>query len=465
MSHAMMLSFLLLAGSTGGVPGPDAVGPYAVGYTSFLLTDASRPGDGGLYAHRPIPVSVWYPADRGAISDATPPAVYPLDPLYGGHGSTLPPLTSDEMEKFGIDPAYQDQPVSGARPFPVLIFSPGWGGPSWSNASLCARIASHGFVVAQPYHFGDHWWKWEPVYDRPSVALFNRPRDLSFVLDELLRRNAAHGEGLYGAIRPDRVAAGGWSFGGYAAITLAAGDDDICDTPFGDVDSIWGMGPCALPPRTATPPDGRFKLIVTLDASSQVLHFEELARVTVPAMGMGEEWSTLAADPDPAWASWQARQHAAFQGSPNYRVDVFGTIHQSFSDLCANIPMLGDLGIWNPSMVRGMNAAYCTDITPPAESRRLVDKYLVAFLKTNLAGVADYQDVLTPGYALTSEPLIEFFVTEKANPAAVDQDWPSFFLYFMHQSGSEQARAEKNPKIMTHAVQRPWELPRTGGGR
>jgi hypothetical protein len=36
-------------------------------------------------------------------------------------------------------------------------------------------------------------------------------------------------------------------------------------------------------------------------------------------------------------------------------------------------------------------------------------------------------------------------VTEKRNPHSIDEDWPSDFIYFMHQPGSAQARAAKEP--------------------
>jgi hypothetical protein len=39
-------------------------------------------------------------------------------------------------------------------------------------------------------------------------------------------------------------------------------------------------------------------------------------------------------------------------------------------------------------------------------------------------------------------------VTEKRNPHSIDDKWPEYFIYFMHQPGSEQAKAEKNPKAV-----------------
>jgi hypothetical protein len=85
---------------------------------------------------------------------------------------------------------------------------------------------------------------------------------------------------------------------------------------------------------------------------------------------------------------------------------------------------------------------------PSAESNRLAAKYAVAFLKTVLARESGYQNILTPGYALTREQYIEFFVTEKRSPASIEEDrpsWPDLSIYFMHQPGSWAAKAAKKP--------------------
>jgi dienelactone hydrolase len=416
-------------------PDPGQRGPYEVGFTSYLLTDSSRPGDGSVYAHRPIPVSVWYPVDPQRISPSSPKAMYPLDPLY----ETWMLSSSTDWERYGVDAAYQEAPPSASRPFPLVMFSPGWGGPAWVHTSVGTRLASHGFVVAVLYHFGDAWWPWEQFH-HIALASWNRPRDVSFALTSLLARNTSAGDLLQGLIRPDQVAASGWSLGGYAAMTLAGGDDNVCDF---FLDDPLGMGP--PPPETCTPSptDARIKAIVPLDGSNQLLMFKELTRVAVPSLGMGEEWTMLG-------DSWQARQHAAFSSRPGYRADVFNTIHQSFCDLCEAVPALYDQGYWPadwglPSdILDGM----CAPFTPSTEVHRLVGQYMVAFLKTYLAGERGYQSILTPGWAQVREPLIEFFVTEKRNPNAIDEEWPADFVYFMHQPGSEQARGPKNPAVV-----------------
>jgi hypothetical protein len=63
-----------------------------------------------------------------------------------------------------------------------------------------------------------------------------------------------------------------------------------------------------------------------------------------------------------------------------------------------------------------------------------------------LAREPGYQDVLTPGHALTHESGVEFFVTEMRSPQSVDREWwPEQFLYSPHQPGSGRARAARQP--------------------
>jgi predicted dienelactone hydrolase len=412
-------------------------GPYEVGFTSFVLSDSSRPGDGATFSERPIPVYVWYPVEPESIDSSTPQAVYPLDPLY----LTFLTATSENWEAYGIDRAYQEPKPSAEGPFPLLMFSPGWGAAAWMHTSVATRLASHGYVVAVVYHFGDQFWIWEPPYDNLALASWNRPRDISFVLTDLLDRNATPENLFHGLVMPGAVAAGGWSLGGYASMVLAAGDDSVCDK-FYEPGMEWTLplpdGLC-----TPSPPDPRIRAIVPLDGSNQLLYFTELARVRIPAMGMGEEWGYLALDP--GWGSWQARQHAAFSGHPAYRIDVFNTNHQSFSDICEGAQILGDVGIFSADDVAYYLSIFCDGFTPSAEVHTLVGQYMVAFLDKTLLKSNRYQRLLTPGYALTRQPLIEFFNNEKRSPQSIDEDWPDDFIYFMHQPGSDTAHAAMNP--------------------
>ena len=155
----------------------------------------------------------------------------------------------------------------------------------------------------------------------------------------------------------------------------------------------------------------------------------------------------MLASQDPGLTTWHARAHSAVQGHPNYRVDISDAVHISFSNICGVFLRYFDMG-WldNDWWINTGYPSLCF-ISPEniLEVQNLTTMYMVAFLKTVLVGDHDYQYLLTPGYALTNEPQVEFFVTEKQNGRPNKPDWPEYFTYFMHQPGDAQAQALKDP--------------------
>jgi hypothetical protein len=423
---AILFSVNLLATTpealTAGQPGV-----YPVGFTSMIVTDPSRAATAG-YEGRAISISIWYPADLEGSPASE--AAYQWDPLY------MPALasTSSNWEIYGIDRAYQVPPVAAGGPFPLVMFSPGGGAKAWLHIGVAARLATHGFVVAVLTHDGDSIFPWEPPNARLSVASYHRPRDVVFALDTILALNDTPGGLLSGVIDASRIAAAGWSLGGYAALALAAGDDDVCDQFLDPPPEICGP----------TQPDPRIRALVLLDASNQILRFSELARVRIPTIGIGQEWSNV--------LDWQARQHAALTTRPAYRVDVSPMNHHGLSDLCPAVHVLGEVGMFPPDLVDFYLELSCVDVLPYPESLRIITQYATSFLETVLNGSSGYQPILTPGWALTREPNVEFFVTEKKSPQSIDEEWPGFFIYFMHQPGRQKAFGEKDPPAMKPVV-------------
>ena len=444
-----LLGVVLAAGMMPALAGspvfdPGQKGPYAVGFATDTIVDPDRGVTaGGPWSDRPIPVYVWYPVDPADVAGAAR-ADYPLDPMYGG----VPAKSSSAFESYGLDAAYGDVPVSSKKPFPLVIFSPGWGGAAWHNVSVATRLASHGFVVAVLYHAGDGVWPWEPQV-RLENAAWQRPRDISFALDMLLMANGMADHPLGGAIRPDQIAAAGYSLGGYAAMVLGgAGEEDVCVQMAGWYETPPNPRFCA-----PTSPDPRIKAIVSFSGAAFLLDWTELAQIRVPTLLVGEEWGMLELFGTP---DEHARTHAGIQGQPSYRVDVFGTNHNSFCDTCEYFSLMRDdpeilaLMPWiDDDLIEFLCVGDEWTSTPSTVAMPIANKYAVAFLKTVLARESGYQAMLTPGWALRRESLVEFFVTEKRNPNAVKEEpgFGAYYLYFPHQPGSEQARGLKDPSV------------------
>jgi len=370
-----------------------------------------------------------------------PPAVYPIINLVGS--TALPDASSTYFEAYGTDPAYQEVAASKDGPFPLVVLSPGQGLSSTLFIHIGTRLASHGFVVAIPTNYDDRMTvtgekQYYPSEESYTLGIYiERTRDIQYLMTRLVADSQQPGNLLSGTIRPDQIAVSGHSVGGGAALALAGGDDRACDIP--------GVDPTMLPPETCVPilPDPRIKAIVTIDGSNWFLYYAELARIKVPNMGIGREWNTLKST-NPGYEHDQARQHAAIQSHPSYRVDMAYANHNSFLNLCAVNQVLNDQGIIDDATLDAILEQICQpEPVSPEEFGNLTSQYMIAFLKTVLVGENGYQEMLTPDYALENEPFIEFFETEKGSLNQRDED--AYFSYFMHQPGTLRAKALKDP--------------------
>ena len=95
------------------------------------------------------------------------------------------------------------------------------------------------------------------------------------------------------------------------------------------------------------------------------------------------------------------------------------------------------------TVTASLNQPWCATALHQGEVNRLAAQYAIAFLKTNLAGETGYQHILTPGYSLTREDNIEFFLTEPKNATALGED-PTTFPYFPYQRGGVIFHADKD---------------------
>ena len=160
-------------------------GPFAVGTRSYTFVDTSRvtrAHDGQpQLPSRTLPTEVWYPAQG-------PP----------GHGD------------------HRDAPADRVHgPYPLVVFSHGYTGNGPVYGGLVREWVKAGYVVAAPTFPLTH-------AGTPGGTVFSdyveQPRDVSFVLGEMLRLNNQPGSGLRHVIDPTAIAAAGHSLGAITTI-------------------------------------------------------------------------------------------------------------------------------------------------------------------------------------------------------------------------------------------------------
>jgi predicted dienelactone hydrolase len=123
-------------------------------------------------------------------------------------------------------PASGTTPLLAHAPYPLVVFSQGYGVAPEAYVHLLNAWAAAGYVVA------------DPAYPFTSVSspgglvrtdIVNHPRDLSQVITSLLHDSSTAGQVLSGLIDPSRIAVIGHSDGGDVA--LAAVANDCCRDP------------------------------------------------------------------------------------------------------------------------------------------------------------------------------------------------------------------------------------------
>ena len=180
--QSLIIGIILLLTACSEKPYIDSLRKEKVSFTSREFVDSKR--------SRTLPTYIWYPTNSEAIET---------------------PRTYDDGQR-GY--AAKDAPISAAQKrYPLVVISHGTGGSNADLAWLAEILASNGYIVAAPNH-----WNNTARNNSESgiVRLWDRPKDLSLILDRLL---SDHEWGR--RISTQQIAAAGFSAGGFTVLGLA----------------------------------------------------------------------------------------------------------------------------------------------------------------------------------------------------------------------------------------------------
>lgn len=226
----------------------------------------------------------------------------------------------------------------------VVVFSHGVASRPEDYGVALERLASYGFLVAAPQHPGsDIIWAKEVLegYHREAFDLndfINRPKDISFVIDELERRNPTQ---FQNRLDLQNVGMGGHSFGGYTALAIAGAEIDFeylkqeCDRLYSGV-NISLLLECRaldLPRQTYNFRDNRVKAVFAGNPVNRgIFGPKGLSKITIPIMlGSGSY------DPAAPPALEQAASFTWLGSTQKYWAMVEGQAHVNFSELDAGL--------------------------------------------------------------------------------------------------------------------------------
>lgn len=279
---------------------------------------------------------------------------------------------------------------------PLVVISHGFGADRKFFAYLARHLASHGLTVVALEHPRSNIKQLSvsavnnPAQLLPATEFIDRPSDVSFVLDELAKRNRQLGL-LQGKLNTEEVSAIGHSLGGYTVLALAGAELNLDDLrQFCKGSSAIGQAPgdwlqCAaadLPERTLKLRDQRIKNAIAFNPLvGQLFGKTGMAQVATPVLMLAGTEDTIT----PALNN-QLQPFNQLRSS-KYLLTAIGGTHLSIGDP-------GNLGITsNQSSVKERRG----EETKPL--RQLVQGVSLAFIEQLTSKAKTYQPFLTPAYA------------------------------------------------------------------
>jgi len=291
---------------------------------------------------------------------------------------------------------YPQQTLSSAlRPTstPLVVISPGLGANRKFFSSLARHLASHGLTVAALEH-PDRTTRnisdiSSPNKLLPATEFINRPKDISFLLDELAKFNQQPGL-LRGTLNTETVSVIGHSLGGYTALALAGGELNLqqlrqaCKNanPLAQAPADWlQCGAANLIDSKLQLQDKRVKNAIALNpVIGQLFGENGLSKIGIPVL-------VLASTEDAVTPILNHQLRPFTQlGDQKYLVTAIGATHLSVGN--PNSQAITDNGVIKER--RGVE-------TQPL--RQLISGLSLAFINQLTPYAKNYQPFLTPAYA------------------------------------------------------------------
>jgi pimeloyl-ACP methyl ester carboxylesterase len=202
-------------------------GPFPAGMTSRLVTDPTRRNRYGVSTNGSFMITIWYPAvgEAGELPGRYQDLPLAQDVTFWGSAWVADPAACF------VSCALPDARCAAAQaPYPIVIYSHGWGDVRFEVAGRAPHLASYGYVVVAIDHFdafGSVFPDGTYLHGDGSTATLagtqDRIRDVQVVLDELSRWN--DGDPILASrLDLDHIATMGFSWGAESAGEAARTD-------------------------------------------------------------------------------------------------------------------------------------------------------------------------------------------------------------------------------------------------
>jgi predicted dienelactone hydrolase len=353
------------------------------------------------------------------LAPRTPQLNLPLDATKPGpHAVQVTNLEFNDTARNRRIPVDIYSSAAATSDKPAIVFSHGLGSVRTDLLYLAQHLASHGYVVVALEHPGSNATNTNAAIAGQSRLLapqefLNRPKDISFVLDELAKINQTDAN-LRGKIASDRAMVIGYSFGGATALSLAGAElqlnnlrqrcqADLIALSLGEGIQCSAAG---LPEERYQLRDPRIKRAISMNPTTSLLFGETgLSAIQIPTL-------IVAASADKTTPALN-EQIAGFPKipSPKWLVGFVGGTHLSVKDPSTTLDQVG-----RPSTVISGDEV----VGDRAVSIRNYIKAVSLAMAAQMTAEADkYAVFLTPEYAqLASTPEIPVRLVTEIPPEA-----------------------------------------------
>jgi predicted dienelactone hydrolase len=303
---------------------------------------------------------------------------------------------------------------------PVAILSHGLASRPEDFDIAAKKLASYGFVVALPQHPGSDLRQAEALLRGEArqgyfpTDFIDRPLDISYVIDELERRNQSE---FGDRLNLTQVGVAGHSFGGYGALAVAGATIDWktleseCQAGQGVPNTalILQCDALTLPRKDYQFRDPRVAAILLANpVNSAIFGVKGLQQVTIPTMVMGGSH-----DPATPFVLEQARSFPRLGSQEKYLSLMEGQAHVDFSRLDANvtnvIKSIDQITLPDPNLLHSYGSAI-----------------LIPFFQVHIAQEESFRPLLKYGAAYSAylsqdQPFKFFLISQYSEPALIER--------------------------------------------
>jgi predicted dienelactone hydrolase len=307
---------------------------------------------------------------------------------------------------------------------PVVIMSHGLASRPEDFGRRAAHLASHGYLVALPQHPGSDLARFQETlegYYRDIFSLdefINRPLDISFVIDELEKRDRTEFEGR---LNLEEVGVLGHSFGGYTALAVAGAQIDFdnleksCDGPDWDpnLSLLLQCRALELPRKDYNFRDPRVKAVIAVNpVNSSIFGSQGLSQIPIPVL-------IVAGSYDPATpAVFEQIRSFPWLSAPNkYLAIAEGQAHVDFSQLDAGASQL-------------LNSLPNLTFPDPVVIDNYANAMSLSFFEVYIADNSEYLSYLQSSYAayLSREETFKLYLVDSSSATEIAQALDKFNL-------------------------------------